>query len=154
MHYSMMQRTQLRAPMSDRHLERYPMSSSDLFNSNSSSDEDVSDLVYRNYRFNGNAPPPARLSDAPDEQLPMPVQRRPHSMQAHCMKCNMPRTNPKFRHSSVLPSQIRTQLGKFSASDGQYENESSSDEEFVQKSHKKRSFFGARRRNQLQTSHR
>lgn len=152
MHYSKMPRTVAHRPTSDRHLERYPMSNSDLINSSSdSSDEDISDLVFRKFRSNGStaAQPPPRLMDIADEQLPLPIPRRPHSMQPHCVKCNKIRTNPKFRHSSVLSSTIRTQSNAF-ASDGHYENDysDSTDDELEQKM---RFFSNARRRTQMRS---
>lgn len=89
--------------MSDRMLERYPMSNSDLFSSDSSYEDEIFDLVYRNMR---PKPPPVkhpfRVENFTNESVPIsrrPPNIRPQSI-ANCIKCNQIRTNPRFRPSS------------------------------------------------------
>lgn len=89
--------------MSDRMLERYPMSNSDLFSSDSSYEDEIIDLVYRNMRLK---PPPVkhpfRVENFTNESLPIsrhPPDIRPQSI-ANCIKCNQIRTNPRCRPSS------------------------------------------------------
>lgn len=101
MDYSQVQNRARRA-LSERMFERYPMSNSDLFSSDSSSEVDISDLVYRNLRFNPSINPPVRLENFVDGSVPVsyhPVEIRPQSVAA-CTKCNQIRTNPRFRPSS------------------------------------------------------
>lgn len=90
--------------MSDRMLERYPMSNSDLYSSDSScDDDDISDLVYRNWRLKAPVKLPFRVENfVTDESVTIsrrPSDIRPQSI-ANCVKCNQIRTNPRFRPSS------------------------------------------------------
>lgn len=88
--------------MSDRMLERYPMSNSDLFSSDSSCEDEIADLVYRNLRLKASMKLPFRMENYVDESMPIsrhPPDFRPQSV-ADCSKCNKIRTNPRFRPSS------------------------------------------------------
>lgn len=102
MDYSNVQLRAQRA-MSERMLERYPMSNSDLFSSEESSEDDISDLIYRNFRYRKSAADvPFRLDNPIDGSVPVlcrPSDTRPHSVSA-CAKCHSIRTNPRFRPSS------------------------------------------------------
>lgn len=101
MDYSQVQKRARRA-LSERMFERYPMSNSDLFSSDSSGEFDISDLVYRNLRFKPPPNPPFRLENFVDGSVPVSfrsVEFRPQSVAA-CTKCNQIRTNPRFRPSS------------------------------------------------------
>lgn len=130
----------------NRHMERYPMSSSDLLSSNSSDDEDVRDLIYRNIRFNSSIEKPFRMPSIIDEFSQRPPDIRPHSMQNTCIKCNRIRTNPKYRYSYTSCRSSKLQNNKrFSTSDGQYENSNESSEDEC-KSHQRRAFQSNRRR--------
>lgn len=94
------QRRAHRAP-ADRMLERYPMSNSELYSSDISSDEDISDLVYRNLRFKTPTGQPHQPNGFGNLCAPQqsPFEARSH-IRNSCAKCNRIRTNPRFRPSS------------------------------------------------------
>lgn len=99
----MIQRTAAHRSPSERGMERYPMSNSDLFISDSSSEDDVRDLIYRNFQFTKSIEPPFRTTNeihSPNNQR-RPPDIQPHSMIHSCTKCNRIRTNPNFRYSSA-----------------------------------------------------
>lgn len=100
MDYSKVQRRAQRA-INDRMLERYPMTNSDLFSSEDSSENDLADLIYRNLRFKSPMELPFRMDNIVDG---VPVSRRPSENRPQsistCVKCNQIRTNPRFRPSS------------------------------------------------------
>lgn len=140
MDYSKVQRRAQRA-INDRMLERYPMSNSDLFSSaDDSSDDDISDLIYRNLRFKSPMELPFRMDNFVDG-VPVscrPTENRPKSVSA-CAKCNQIRTNPRFRPSSFhcygkLQSELRF-----------CESDSDSSEDDIKVSQRK-SFSNKRRR--------
>lgn len=132
------QRRAHRAP-ADRMLERYPMSNSELYSSDISSDEDTSDLVYRNLRFK---PPFQMNSFANNVCAPSgSVEFQPKSA---CVKCNKIRTNPRFRPSSF---HCYGQLQRVIVSD-----EDSSDDQ-LQSTHRN-SFSHQRRRARLKCNSR
>lgn len=82
-----------------RHMERYPMSSSDLLSSNSSSDADIRDLIYRNYQSNKSIERFGQMPTISNEYTRRPgnAANRPFSMITP--KCTKIRTNPKYRYS-------------------------------------------------------
>lgn len=86
----------------DRMLERYPMSNSDLYSSDVSSDDDISDLIYQNLRFKSPMGPPRQINSFENNRaFVCPPQLRPRT-QIACQRCNNNtiRTNPRFRPSS------------------------------------------------------
>lgn len=103
MDYSKVQLRAQRA-LNDRMLERYPMSNSDLFSSENSSDDDISDLVYRNFRFKPTAELPFRMDSFGDGIVPTicrPLSENRTQSTSACVKCNQIRTNPRFRPNSL-----------------------------------------------------
>lgn len=116
----MLQRTGAQRSPSERALERYPMSSSDLFISDSTSDDDVRDVIYRNFNFTKTIEKPFRASDeiySPNSQR-RPPDIQPHQLLHNCTKCTRIRTNPNFRYSSSFCRSKRHRDMK-TASDGQ-----------------------------------
>lgn len=83
--------------------EQYPMSKSDLYSSDSSSENEIDDLIHHNLRPNASIELPFRMENfITVENMPVPQRRkdiRPLSM-SNCKKCNQIRTNPRFRPSS------------------------------------------------------
>lgn len=82
------------------HMERYPMSSSDLLSSNSSSENDMRDLIYRNYQLNHSFERFYQMANARNDltaHRSHDNKNRPHSM--FTPKCTKIRTNPKYRYS-------------------------------------------------------
>lgn len=142
MQYSIIQKTAGQRIPLNRHMERYPMSSSDLLSSNSSSDED---LIYRNIRLNSSIERPFRMPSIVDEFTQRPPEIQPHSMLNTCIKCNRIRTNPKFRYSYTSCRSKLHDNKRFSTSDGQYENSDNSSEDAC-KSQQRRAFHSNRRR--------
>lgn len=141
MEYSKVQRRSQRA-MSERMLERYPMSNSDLFSSENSSEDDISDLVYRNLRFKSPMELPFRMDNFTDGSLPVSYrlpELRPQSFSA-CAKCNQIRTNPRFRPNSFH------YYGKLKNMPIVCLSDTSEDEINLQK---RKSFSNKRRRNRL-----
>lgn len=144
MDYSKVQLRAQRA-MSDRMLERYPMSNSDLFSTDDSSEGDLSELIYRNLRFKSPMDLPFRIDNSIDGSVPI-VQpaNRPHSVNA-CAKCNAIRTNPRFRPSSFyFYGKPLNERNVCVDSDDSSENE-------IQVP-KRKSFSNKRRRNRLKHS--
>lgn len=143
----MLQRAAVQLSPTERALERYPMAKSDLLISDSSSSEnDVRDLIYRNYRFSQSLEPPFRISN---ENHSPNINRRPPDIQPHtiihsCVKCNRIRTNPHFRYSSVFCRNQRHKDLRTTSDGGQYENDETTDEEEILKP--RRSFPQKRRR--------
>lgn len=85
--------------MANRIPSPYRMSNSDLFSSDSSSENGIDDHIYRNLQ-------PFRMENFITDEI-MPISqyrrhidiRRPQSM-TNCKKCSQIRTNPRFRPSS------------------------------------------------------
>lgn len=141
-----MQRQAHRAP-ADRMLERYPMSNSELYSSDISSDEYISDLVYRNLRFKTPMGQPYKVNNSAANVYASvgSFENRSHSKGA-CVnvKCNKIRTNPRFRPSSF---HCYGQLQKEFVSDG----DSSDDQlQFIQRN----SFSNRHRRARLKCNSR
>lgn len=122
-----MQRAGVEKMPSIRHMERYPMSGSDLISSNSSSENDIKDLIFRNYRSNQSIERFGQMPSILDEFQPRSSDNnRPHSLIS--TKCSRIRTNPKYRYSySNCHSKI-CEPRRFSTSDGHYENSDNSSE--------------------------
>lgn len=83
-----------------RHMERYPVSSSDLLSSNSNSDVDIRDLNDRNYQTShSNFERFDQMPTISTEFIRRPgdTTNRPYSM--IMPRCTKIRTNPKYRYS-------------------------------------------------------
>lgn len=110
-----------------RHMERYPMSSSDLLSSNSSSENDMRDLIYRNYQSNHSF---ERFYQMPSVLNEFNAYRscdnniRPHSM--FTPKCTKIRTNPKYRYSYSNCHSKVCERRRFPTLDGHCENSDNS----------------------------
>lgn len=86
-------------PMSERMLERYPMTNSDLFSSDNSYEDEATNLVHRNMRHKAPVKIPFRVEHFGNGSSCQIPNIRPQST-TNCMKCNQIRTNPRFRPSS------------------------------------------------------
>lgn len=143
----MLQRPAVQLSPIERALERYPMAKSDLLISDSSSSEkDVRDLIYRNFRFSQSLEPPFRISNenhSPNNNR-RPPDIQPHAIIHSCVQCNRIRTNPHFRYSSAFCRNQRHKDPRSTSDGGQYENDETTDEEETPKP--RRSFPQKRRR--------
>lgn len=145
MDYSKVQRRAQRA-INDRMLERYPMTNSDLFSSEESSEDDLADLIYRNLRFKSPMELPFRMDNFIDG-VPIsnrPFENRPQSISA-CVKCNQIRTNPRFRPSSFHC------YGKLQNEQKVCESNSDDSSENEIKVSQRKSFSNKRRRTRLKS---
>lgn len=128
------QRRAYRAP-ADRMLERYPMSNSERYSSDISSEEDTSDLVYRNWRFKSPMAQPLQINSLVNVCEPVgSFEMRPNTHNA-CVKCNRIRTNPRFRPSSF---HCYGQLQRVFVSDGDSSEEVEQDAQHKQFSNHRR----------------
>ena len=144
MDYSKVQRRAQRA-ISDRLMERYPMTNSDLFSSDEESSEDnVSDLIYRNLRFKSPMELPFRMDNFVDGMPVRHLENRPQSISA-CSKCNQIRTNPRFRPSSFHC------YGKLQNDHRIYDSDDDESSEDELKVLERKSFSNKRRRSRLKT---
>lgn len=144
MDYSKVQRRAQRA-ISDRMMERYPMTNSDLFSSDEeSSEDDVSDLIYRNLRFKSPMELPFRMDNYVDGMTVRAVENRPQSIST-CTKCNQIRTNPRFRPSSFHC------YGKLQNEHRIYDSDNDESSEDELKVLEQKSFSNKRRRSRLRT---
>lgn len=144
MDYSKVQRRAQKA-INDRMIERYPMTNSDLFSSDDSSEDDLTDLIYRNLRFKPSMELPFRMDNMVDG---VPVscrhsKNRPQSISA-CAKCTQIRTNPRFRPTSLHC------YGKLQNEQRMCESDDDSSEDEIQKPQRK-SFSNKRRRSRLKS---
>lgn len=146
MDYSKVQRRAQRA-INDRMLERYPMTNSDLFSSEDSSEDDLADLFYRNLRFKSPMELPFRMDNFIDG---VPISSRPSEIHrpqsiSTCVKCNQIRTNPRFRPSSFHC------YGKLQSEQRVCESDSDDSSENEIKVPQRRSFSNKRRRTCLKS---
>lgn len=129
----------------DRMLERYPMSTSDLFISESSSEDnndDISAEIYRNLRFKSPMESPFRMDSFVDVGSCRPSAEKRQSVSIACAECNQIRIKPKFRPSSFhCYGKLRNER-KFRES-----NDDSSENEI--KLPQQKSFSNKRRRSRL-----